>query len=115
MSNTKDIIIKGKMPFHLINNYSNPAKPDLIKFFAMLSMPSWGIRIEYGIESYRKNDHGGETCYYDFIISGQEAVRYHYIVDIVEEMMRLGSIITEFKMADLDAPEPFKDFMEKLE
>lgn len=59
MANVKDIYVAGAMPFCLLDEASR----ELVSFMAMFSMPSWGLRIEYGPKPYMvENEHGGSTA-----------------------------------------------------
>jgi len=113
MSNTKELIVQGTMPFCLLSDYENQPSERLWKFFAMMSMPTWNIEIEYGSKSYVPNDHGGETCMYEFTIFGTEAFNLENATECVKEMIKLGARITQYHVNDLDAP-AFMDLLKEV-
>jgi len=98
MSNVKSVAIKGAMPFNVLED----APESLTKFFAQFSMPSWGLRIEYGGVDYRENEHGGETAFYQFRIFGQEAFNYEWFYRSLAEMRKQGALLSLSIVKDME-------------
>jgi hypothetical protein len=84
MSNIKSVYIAGRIPFSIENK-------DLLARFGQMSLPVFGIKIEF-IEGDRLfNKHGGTTLMYDFTIQGEEAISTSWL----ESFMKLV-VLEEF-------------------
>ena len=105
MTNAKYVLVKGWIPYDILNPHDSKVTTDLLKFFATLSAPSWGLRISYQQTKGKPNIYGGETTYYHFEIKGTEAVRFSYVIKNLREMVRHGAEIEMATVTDLEACE----------
>jgi len=101
MSNVKDMYVAGSMPFCLLDE----APDRLVKFMAMFSMPSWGLRIYYVSEFMVPNDDGGKTAFYNFAIKGQEAISWTALIGDLAEMQKAGAVFSVAIVADIETRE----------
>jgi len=83
MANIKRVLLTGDMPFNTTDN------DKITQMLGVFNAPFMGIRISWGGISRRvPNEHGGETTFLRYTITGEEAVRYEtvqYWKRIVEE------------------------------
>jgi hypothetical protein len=110
MSNIKEIEITGEIPFNATEHH------DACKFLGQLNGPTIGLRIEYtGTAKARPNRYGGQTAYYNFCISGQEAVAHGWLKNLMQALVNCGASITSARsrdienrqsMANLEIPKP---------
>lgn len=98
MANVKSVAIKGVMPFNILDD----ASESLTKFFACFSLPTWGLKIVYGKQDYRDNEHGGQTAFFEFHITGQEAFNYELFYHRLAEMRKLGALISTAIVKDME-------------
>jgi hypothetical protein len=96
MSNVKEVIIKGKLPFNLGDD------ADVQRIVGQLHAPSLGLTMTWGGESMLPNLHpGGVTKLYDYSITGAEAVREGFLERIVRVFSTQGPV-TVHKYRDLE-------------
>ena len=89
MSNVKDVEIKGWIPFDITH------KSDKIEsFFADLASPSFGLHVSYHEPKYMTNHYGGQTAFFPFVISGQEAISEICLVSFINELKKFETKIT---------------------
>lgn len=99
MANTHEILIKGKLPYDIIWR-----EKELEYWFALMNAPSIAIGIEYGKTSTRPiPNSSGIMTYYDFTISGQEAVRGEQLDKFVELLKKGGAELTTVEIEDIEA------------
>jgi hypothetical protein len=97
MSNTKEFWIEGSMPFNVYEDQKSTG------WLGFMNAPSIGIHIHYSSE-YKvpiPGKNGKLTMYY-FTISGQEAMRYDAIMEMVKDFKAAGAVVTKFMLRDMD-------------
>lgn len=100
MSNVKNVHIAGTVPFNLNE------KDSMAKRLAYLNTPCSGLRIAYGdVTEYRQNDHGGQTAFYPFSLTGAEAVSSLWLQGFVDDVKWLAGRITTCRVTDIEANE----------
>lgn len=104
MSNVKDIIIRGEVPFNVANN------DDAAKWLGILNGPSIGIRITYGNRRFVLNGVG-KTAMYRFSIEGQEAVRYEWIKKIIADFITAGGTVDYAMVRDIENDGPWESML----
>jgi hypothetical protein len=97
MSNVKTIDIRGEMPF-----YTNEHER-LNRYLGVLNAPSFGLRITWGKQTMRDNGKGGQTAWYEFVIAGQEAVRWDWYHELVDTIEKFGGYVLRADCHDLEA------------
>lgn len=110
MANVKSVAAMGQMPFNILDE----ASERLVRFFAMFSMPSWGLKIYYGDECSMHNEHGGQTVYYRFKIVGQEAVSRECIIQDLAEMHQAGAMFSTIIVKDMEEGDAWDLFPEVM-
>ncbi len=84
MSNVKQILIEGQLPFN-----AHEIEPELLKLYGQLNCPSLNLRIQWlsGVISVpndvvdnKPNLNNGRTTIYSFRIAGVEAVGANWIL-----------------------------------
>ena len=96
MSNVKEILIEGFMPFD-----ANENKKEMMELLGMLNLPSIGIRIFYN--EYKFMTQGtGQYCFYNFIIKGKEALSFPYLKHMVKIMLDNKCEITIARSKDTE-------------
>lgn len=101
MANVHRVYIEGRLPFDIVQRGG-----DIVEnWFAMFSSPCWGLRIKYGKQSKEPNSHGGVNTYYDFVISGEEAVWGKHIEEFCRELKKAGAEIRKANIVDIDGGE----------
>ena len=112
MSNIKQIVVEGSMPYNLLSGSpgSKSKRDDIIRFFAEMASPSFGFRIQYFGEFTKPSDAGGEYTFYNFRISGEEAVHFDWLEDVFIEMAKNGTKFTKVQMMDVEYDENPKPF-----
>lgn len=117
MSNIKSIRIDGMMTFDVhpvvlrrqdsgaYKAFSAGYTPDeeVLRMLGQLSLPSIGFKVEWSSEFYVDNDHNGRTCFYNYVISGREAVSDDWINRLVQALRRVG-IVREARSFDVENP-----------
>lgn len=96
MSNIKQIRITGQLPF---NCYETP---ELQPYLAQMNCPTIGIRIEWGNCTMIPNSYGGQTATYDFVISGEEAVRLGWIEGLKQGIDEAGGNVKSIFVKDIE-------------
>lgn len=97
MSNIKQVKIIGEIPFNATEHH------DICKFLGQLNGPTIGLRMQYlGSAKPRPNRHGGKTSYYNFCISGQEAVAEGWLKNLVQALVNCGASIVEACYRDVE-------------
>lgn len=97
MSNIKEIEITGELPFNATEHH------DACKFLGQLNGPTIGLSITYvGNAKPRPNRYGGQTSYYNFCISGQEAVADGWIKNLMQALVNCGASITTARSRDVE-------------
>jgi hypothetical protein len=101
MSNIKELIIEGWMPFDA-NDYNK----ELLSFIGQLNLPANGFKLSYsGQTKYMPQENGGKYCFYEFSITGEEAVRWGYLDLLVHTLAKNNCIIEKAQARDLqDGP-----------
>jgi len=109
MANIKDVEIRGVLPFDMEDN------EEMINLLGQLNMPACGLRVAWmGEAGYELNKHGGRTCMYNFIISGQEAASWDYLDRVIRVIKESGGRVTPAKAADLeDSPKRYVDLIRR--
>lgn len=100
MANVKEIVVFGKLPFNCNDHFEMKA------ILGDLNAPSIGLRINYGKQSKGpKNEHGGNTTFYEFSIEGQEAVAGAYIDRMLQAIVDCGGVIDGASVVDIENSE----------
>jgi|TARA_R110002167_G_scaffold186317_1_gene387355 hypothetical protein len=105
MSNTKEIHIAGTVPYHFLNEMSDPDAARI----ARMTGPSMGLSIRYSNNSrYVPNTEVGgtgigQTAVYEFEISGIEALPYKYLDALTDSIVAANGTITSNEVYDLEA------------
>lgn len=98
MANVKVVHIAGTLPF----NCDDDAQ--MSDYLAAMNTPTFGLRIHWQGESeHRPNERGGKTAFYNFSVTGREAVSYKWIDGFVKTVQRLGGKIIMADAADMEA------------
>ena len=97
MANIKRVLINGELPFDAGGDQ------ELLQVLGQLSLPSMGLKVEWGGHRSQPNEHGGKTAMYRFTLKGDEAVRDSYLTRFVDLVHRAGggSIVGTYE--DLEA------------
>lgn len=99
MANVHRVLIKGRLPYDIVNKLNDSG----LSMFARFASPCWGFRIEYGEISYKPvPETGGKYAFYDFTISGEEAVWESGIVKFCKELKEAGVEITKAEVMDME-------------
>lgn len=97
MSNIKRVEITGELPFNATDHH------DIRKFFGQMSGPTIGINVKYnGQGKARPNDYGGQTAYYKFCISGEEAVSDAWLANLMQALVNCGASIEKAHYWDVE-------------
>jgi hypothetical protein len=103
MANVQRVLIKGWMPYDVCAR-----SQDACIRLGVLNSPSYGLHITYGKLQYRHLKEGGEYAYYEFTISGEEAIWTKFgvhsrsIAGLVEDLVDGGAVIEEVKARDIE-------------
>lgn len=120
MSNVKDIKIVGDLDtlgiaeatcesvdsdlaLEFLEKGHNIAKADvpaaqkaakmITRFLAQSTFPHFGLKIQFGGESREeKNGYKGQITYFNYEITGQEAVSYDYLQNLVAALEVFGKV-----------------------
>lgn len=96
MSNIKRVEITGELPFNATDHH------DVRKFFGQMNGPTIGINVKYtGQGKARPNDYGGQTAYYKFCISGEEAVSDAWLANLMQALVNCGASIEKAHYWDI--------------
>jgi len=99
MSNVHRVLIEGKLPFDVVNRGNENVK----LWFARFSSPSFGFSIVYGKTSTEPvPESNGKYTYYDFKISGEEAVWGSHVEQFCEDLKNAGAKITKQEIEDIE-------------
>jgi len=99
MSNIHSLHVVGSVPYDWANHLT-PEEAQLIAAF--LLAPAIGIHLEYtGQWMGPENKNHGHTTFYNFIISGDEALRGNTMVALVNVFRRLGKVVNA-RAADVE-------------
>ncbi len=97
MANVARVYVKGWVPFDV------PSHEDARDWLGILNGPSYGLRITYGQQGGGpRSRNGGVTTYYQFEVSGEEAIWYSGVESLVNALVRAGSVVEEARMMDLE-------------
>lgn len=96
MSNCKQVLIQGHMPFDIAQH------DESAKWLGMMNGPCIGIRIRYGAEHYRANARGGKTAMYEFTIAGTEALAFVAFEKMIHEFEDGGAVISHVSVVDIE-------------
>jgi len=97
MSNVARVYVKGWIPFDVASHN------DACKWLGILNGPSYGLRITYGQQGGGpRNRNGGVTTYYQFEVSGEEAIWCSGVESLVKALVGAGSVVEEARMMDLE-------------
>lgn len=96
MSNCKQVLIRGVMPFNIYEH------DESAKWLGMMNSPCIGIKIAYGDSHYQPNARGGKTAMYDFTITGTEALSFRSFEAMVHDFENGGSIINKIEIVDIE-------------
>jgi len=101
MANIHRVFIKGKMPFDVCGRSS-----DACERLGILNSPSYGLRIQYGSPKQYPLKEGGLYTYYEFEVSGEEAIWLQggarSVRALVEDLVKGGAVIEEVKVRDIE-------------
>jgi len=100
MANVKRVFIDGQIPFDI------PFDSKANQFLGMLNLPSFGLRIQWGKTKLIPNSHGGQTCHYDFTITGNEAVRIETILALLQSFVDEKAEIKQVDILDIENNTP---------
>lgn len=95
MSNIKEVVIEGKLPFNLGDG------EEVAKWVGYLHAPSMGFKFEWGSCQMWPNIWGGSTSMHTYSITGQEAVSDAWIEKLVKEFSKEGPV-TACKVRDVE-------------
>lgn len=97
MSNVKEVFIEGWMPFDANNNH------ELIYLLGQISLPSIGFKLSYsGKTKMIPQENGGQYCFYEFSITGQEAVSWTYLDNIMRILLENKCTINASRAKDIE-------------
>jgi len=97
VSNIKSLAIFGECPFNITDHH------DARKFLGQFNGPTFGFWIKYISNSTaRTNKYGGKTAYYNFCITGQEAVSDKWIENLLQALVNCGSTINTAVGGDVE-------------
>lgn len=99
MSNVHRVLIQGRMPYDIVERLNE----DGVRMFARLVSPTWGFKISYGKASYKPvPETGGRYRYYEFTITGEEAVWESSIVEFCKALKEAGAEIDKAEAMDME-------------
>ena len=111
MANVHNIRIRGRLPYDIVEKGSEI----VVRWFARMSSPSWGFRIEYGKETYKPvPETHGQYTFYDFTIYGSEAIWEDGIVRFCIDLIKAGAEVTEAFVEDVEYPVPEHSIMDLI-
>jgi hypothetical protein len=96
MSNVKQVLISGVMPFSITDHAESA------KWLGLLNGPVIGVRIAYGGSHYAPNARGGKTSMHDFTIAGEEAMSFKAFENMIHEFENGGAIINRVSIRDIE-------------
>lgn len=97
MANIKRIEIVGEIPFNVDEHH------DMCQMLGQMNAPSCGVRIAYtGNAPSRPNEYGGKTAYYNFCISGEEAVSDKWIDHLLKSLVNCGASVSKAQSMDIE-------------
>jgi len=97
MSNIKEVIIEGWMPFDANDN------PDLLNFLGKINLPANGLKLSHsGKTKMIPQRNGGQYYYYEFAINGTEAINWEYLKSVVKTMLDSKCIVERAMAKDLE-------------
>jgi hypothetical protein len=96
MSNVKQVLIRGSLPFNITEN------DEAAKWLGRISAPSIGLRIRYGATHLVPLDSGGQLTMYDFTIAGTEAWSFKALDKLVEVFESAGATIDVNEIVDIE-------------
>mgnify|MGYP001090430316 CR=1 FL=1 len=101
MANVHKVLIKGKMPFDVCGRST-----DACVRLGLMCSPTYGLKIQYGKSQQFPLKEGGQYTYYDFEISGEEAIWLEIgersIKSLVEDLVAGGAVIQEVAARDIE-------------
>ncbi len=101
MANVHNIRIRGRLPYNIIGRGSER----VVRMFAHMSDPVWGIHVEYGKETYKPvPETHGRFAFFDFMIYGSEAIWEDEIVLFCIDLIKAGAEVTEAYVEDREFP-----------
>lgn len=99
MANVHRVYICGRLPYDIVARGNDNVRD----WFAFMSSPSFGIKISYGLTSKKHvAETGGEYTYYNFKITGEEAVWGSDIKKFVEDLKKAGAEIDAANVKDIE-------------
>lgn len=104
MSNVKDIIIRGEVPFNITDHAGARS------WLGLLNRPTIGIRITYGTRRFVPNGIG-KTAMYCFSIEGQEAIRYEWIKELIADFRSAGGTVDQAIVMDIENDGPWESML----
>ena len=111
MANIHNIRIRGRLPYNIVEKGNDR----VVRWFARMSSPSWGFRIEYGKETYKPvPETHGQYTFYDFTIFGSEAIWEDEIVRFCIDLIKAGTEITDAFVEDIEFPVPEHSIMDLI-
>lgn len=109
MSNVKDVVITGRIPFDYLDYEPNDSdeekknKKEVKDHVVNFLRPSFGLRLNYGNRAELvPNDNSGQTAIYDFEIVGQEAIQFDWLKDLIKSLESVGATIGKAFARDIE-------------
>jgi hypothetical protein len=97
MSNIKDVTMTGDVPFNT-NEHE-----ELNKLIGELNAPTIGLKLRWsGRTRSEPNHHGGQTFFYAFGLTGQEAVQEGYLRRFEKAVRDAGGRVEILKIKDIE-------------
>lgn len=106
MANVHQVTITGWITWDATPLHDEMARnPDLTAYLAAMSLPFFGLRIEYNTSKVKlvENQHGGRTTFVPYVIRGSEAIWSSDLitfVDLLEECGWVGSAVAASEDSD---------------
>jgi len=99
MSNIKRVYAEGWLPFNCTEN------DDVRNILGHTNGPIFGLRINWtNRETYIENEYGGKTCWCQYQLEGEEAVRWELLEKWAGTLREQGRLET-FLATDIEGGE----------